>query len=234
LGMLQALGIKAWKHNGQSAGIYGKDLFDISRISLADMDPRLSAVSIKVACDVDNPLYGKKGASAVYGPQKGATENQVGRYDAALDDFSSIIEKEQQKTFHHTAGAGAAGGLGFALLVLGAELVSGAQLVADASGVQSDIKYADLVVTGEGQSDEQTLYGKAHGYIAEMARSYDTPVVLISGSLAGDQDKLHSKFNGCFSIVTQPMTIEQCMTHAEELLYKQTKQIVHLLHSMWE
>src|SRR5699024_1706452 len=180
LGMLQALGIKAWKHNGQSAGIYGKDLFDISRISLADMDPRLSAVSIKVACDVDNPLYGKKGASAVYGPQKGATENQVGRYDAALDDFSSIIEKEQQKTFHHTAGAGAAGGLGFALLVLGAELVSGAQLVADASGVQSDIKYADLVVTGEGQSDEQTLYGKAPGYIAEMARSYDTPVVLIS------------------------------------------------------
>ncbi|RYG71278.1 glycerate kinase [Lentibacillus lipolyticus] len=232
LGMLQALGMKAWKNNGQLAGIFGKDLFDIAEVSFVDMDARLAGTTIKVACDVDNPLYGKNGASPVYGPQKGATQEQVARYDAALADFASRMEQQKQTVFHHKAGAGAAGGLGFALLVLGAELVSGAKLVADASRVGNAIRNADLVITGEGQSDEQTLYGKAPGYIAEVARSYGIPAILISGSVTGDQDKLRRTFDGCFSIITQPMTVEACMHHAEELLSEQTKQIIHLLHSM--
>ncbi|QKY70134.1 glycerate kinase [Lentibacillus sp. CBA3610] len=234
LGMLQALGTKAWKNNRQLAGIFGKDLLDITHVSFAEIDPRLADASIKVACDVENPLYGQNGASDVYGPQKGATAEQVAKYDSALKDVSSLIEKQQGKVFHHKAGAGAAGGLGFALLVLKAELVSGAKLVANASDMENAINHADLVITGEGKSDEQTLYGKAPGYIAEIARSHGTPVILISGSLTGDQDKLRSKFDGCFSVITEPMTLEACMDRADELLYEQTKQVVQLIRGVGE
>ncbi|WP_174612919.1 glycerate kinase [Virgibacillus ihumii] len=232
LGLLQALGMKAWKRKGQASGIFGKDLLDVTRVSFADIDPRLSRASIKVACDVDNPLYGANGASVVYGPQKGTTDKQVPIYDNALANFSSVIENQLKKTFHDTEGAGAAGGLGFALLILGAELVSGAELVADASFMKDAIKQADLIITGEGQSDEQTLYGKAPGYIADLAQFYEIPALLISGSLAGDHNKLRSKFHGCFSAVTQPMTIDECMKHAEKLLYNQTKQIVDFVYGM--
>lgn len=166
--------------------------------------------------------------------RKRCNGKQVIMFDTALANFSSIIENQLETTFHDTEGAGAAGGLGFALLVLGAELVSGAELVADASHMQNAIKHADLVITGEGQSDEQTLYGKAPGYIADLAQSYHTPVLLLSGSLAGDQDKLRGNFHGCFSIIPHPVTIEECMENAEDFLYNQTKQVVHFVHKVWK
>ncbi|GCD84071.1 glycerate kinase [Parageobacillus thermoglucosidasius] len=232
LGFLQALGMKAWDKEGKEAGIFGKDLLEVNQVSFDRLDPRLKHITIKVACDVDNPLCGEKGASAVYGPQKGASSKQIPIYDEALARFAALIEKQQGKALHNVKGAGAAGGLGFAFLALGAKLISGAELVAEASNLKEAIKQADLVITGEGQSDEQTLYGKAPGYIADLAQTYGVPTILISGSLAGNLDVLRSKFHGCFSIITQPLTMEECMDQAKTLLYNQTKQVMHLIHSL--
>ncbi len=231
LGMLQALGMKAWDENDQKVDRFGKDLLHIQKVSFSELDPRLKDINIKVASDVDNPLCGKFGASAVYGPQKGATKEQVEQYDLALHRYSDLIESVVGQSVKKTPGAGAAGGLGFALLSIGAELVSGAKLIAEAMNMEDAIKDADLVITGEGQSDEQTLYGKAPGYIASLAKKHHVPVVLISGSL-GNVDKLGELFAGCFSITNRPLTLEECMEQANILLYEQTKQVVQLIRSV--
>ncbi|MEN1968647.1 glycerate kinase [Lentibacillus sp. N15] len=231
-GMLQALGMKAWNKNGVELGPRGQDLLQVAKVSFVELEARLTSADIKVACDVDNPLCGDRGASAVYGPQKGATPEQVKQYDQALRYFGGLVEAEVEKEYQHVAGAGAAGGLGFALLAVGAELVSGATLIAEAANLKESVKHADLVLTGEGQSDEQTLYGKAPGYVADLAAAYDVPTVLISGSLTGDANRLREKFAGCFSIINQPLSLEACMRDAEELLFEQTKQVIHFWSSI--
>ncbi|RCW74808.1 glycerate kinase [Saliterribacillus persicus] len=233
LGMLQALGLRAWDEDGNTLTGFGSDLKNIHKISTEHLDPRLDEISIKVACDVDNPLCGPNGASYIYGPQKGGTAEQVEFLDKALDNFGSLLEKDRNLSLKTIPGAGAAGGLGFALLALGGELVSGAQLIAQATLLEETLKKSDLVITGEGQSDQQTLFGKAPGYIADLANKHDIPILLISGSLGDDSDKLREKFNGCFSIVNKPLSLEACMEHSSELLAKQTKQIITLIHSFY-
>lgn len=228
LGMLLALGMKAWDEHGKEVGPFGKDVHHIKKVDFSTLDPRLVAVDIQVACDVDNPLCGEKGASKIYGPQKGATKKQVEQYDLSLAHYSDLIESAIGKSVKDTPGAGAAGGLGFALLVIGANLVSGAELLANAMKLEEAIKEADLVITGEGQSDQQTLFGKAPGYIASLAEQHHVPTVLISGSLE-DVDKLGTRFAGCFSIINKPLPLEECMKQAESLLFDQTKQIVQLI-----
>ena len=229
LGMLLALGMQAWDRQGEPVGIFGRNLQHVHTICLQKMDPRLCNVNIKVASDVDNPLCGESGASNIYGPQKGATSEQVKQYDHSLRLFSDLIESKIGKKIRNLQGAGAAGGLGFALMAIGATLVSGAKLVADAMQMELAMKQADIVITGEGQSDEQTLYGKAPGYIAELAAKHNIPVLLISGSLSGNLDLLNAHFAGCFSVIDKPMTLEVCMEQAEQLVYNQTKQLIHLL-----
>ncbi|WP_156289796.1 glycerate kinase [Oceanobacillus salinisoli] len=231
-GMLQAIGMKAWNKEGKEVEPFGKNVQYIDRVDFSEMDSRFKHVSIKVASDVDNPLCGENGATAVYGPQKGMLKERIPIYDQALDTFSDLIEAELHKSIKNYPGAGAAGGLGFAFLTLGAKLVSGAQLVGEAMEMESTIQQADFVITGEGKSDEQTLYGKAPGYVASLAEKYDVPVVLISGSIDGDIDQLMKKFSGCFSIVTKPITLKECMEKAGELLYQQTKQVIHFIRSV--
>lgn len=230
LGMLQALGMEAWDQSGTCLGPFGHDLLNVAGVNLANLDARVVEVDIRVACDVDNPLCGGRGASAVYGPQKGASSEQIKQFDHALSKYGDLIEDEIKASYKDFAGSGAAGGLGFALLAIGANLESGAKLIADASNLENQIREADLVLTGEGQSDEQTLFGKAPGYVAELAAKYDVPVVLISGSLAGNLDVLRRKFVGCFSIINQASTLEACMENAEKMLFEQTKQVVHLIN----
>ncbi|HLR62014.1 MAG TPA: glycerate kinase [Lentibacillus sp.] len=229
LGMLKALGMKVWDENEHETGMFGEDLLDVTGVSFEDIDHRLAEADIKVACDVDNPLCGEKGATNVYGPQKGLKTEELEHYDSALNRYGDAIESVLNNHFKNIPGAGAAGGLGFALLTLGGNLVSGAKLLADAMNAGEVIQEADLVVTGEGQSDEQTLYGKAPGYIASLAQKHQVPTVLISGSLDGDLDMLREKFSGCFSIVNKPMTLEECIEQAEDLLYEQVKQVIHLV-----
>ncbi|WP_430790740.1 glycerate kinase [Virgibacillus flavescens] len=232
IGMLEALGMKAWRKNGSELKGYGSDLLEIHKISLDGLDSRLRSVTIQVACDVDNPLCGLRGASEVYGPQKGATADQVKKYDRAMTNFADLLEDEVKESYRDVAGAGAAGGLGFAMLTIGASLVSGAKLIGDAAGLEKAIKHADLVITGEGQSDQQTLDGKAPGYIAMLAQSYGVPIVLISGSLSGNLDLLRAQFTGCFSIINKPLSLEACIENADELLFEQTKSVIHFMNEL--
>lgn len=231
LGMLIALGMKAWDERGNQLDGFGTDLRQVRKVSFKELDSRLQKVDLKVASDVDNPLCGRRGASFVFGPQKGASQTQVSQYDLAMERYGSLIEKQINRELKNIPGAGAAGGLGFALLALNAELVSGAELLANTLQLERYIQNADLVITGEGKSDEQTLYGKAPGYVASLAVKHDVPVVLLSGSLDGNLDKLRSEFSGCFSIINKPMALDKCINQAESLLYEQTKQIIHFAKS---
>ena len=232
LGMLLALGMKAFDQDGLEVGKFGKDLDHIHSVSFSDLDPRLAHVDIKIASDVNNPLYGSLGASRVFGPQKGATAEQVTCYDKHLKKFGTLVERILKKPLADIPGAGAAGGLGFAFLAIGATLESGAALLADAMDMDEAIASADLVITGEGQSDEQTLYGKAPGHIASIAASYNVPVILISGSIEGDIDLLSRHFAGYFSIVNKPLPLEACMKEADRLLYEKTNMVIHMIDSL--
>lgn len=231
LGMLTALGIEAFDHQGNKSGIYGRDLLRVKSVNSNNLDSRLKDIQIKVAYDVQNPLTGEKGASAIYGPQKGATQKQIFAYDEAMDRFAHLLVHSETSIIKRS-GAGAAGGLGFALLTLNAELIPGAQLIGEASHLADAIKQADLILTGEGQSDEQTLFGKAPGYVADLSSKYNVPTILISGGLNDNIEALLTKFSGCFSIIDRPLSLEECMDQAEELLYQQTKQLINLIYNI--
>src|SRR5699024_4905316 len=233
LGMLQALGLRAFDKNGKELGPYGRDILDIYNVDLENMDSRLAQATIQIANDVDNPLCGERGATYVYGPQKGMTEQQLLQYDNALNYFGTMMEKAQQKTFKQIPGAGAAGGLGFAFLMIGAELTSGASVVAEAIKLEKTMKRADIVITGEGQTDEQTIeYGKTAAFVGKLAQKYQVPALLISGSVEGDMDRVRKRFAGCFSTVTSVLTLEECMKQADILLYEQTKNVFHFIESL--
>ncbi|MFC0015444.1 MULTISPECIES: glycerate kinase [Allobacillus] len=229
LGMLIALGMKAWDKDGRPLSGYGSNLHHVQSISFEHMDKRLKDVDIKVACDVTSPLCGDQGASVVFGPQKGATDQQVKQYDQSLHHYANIIENNLGQSYQNIPGAGTAGGLGFALLTIGGQLNSGAKLIGEAIHLEKEIQEADLVITGEGQSDEQTLYGKAPGFVASLANKHRVPVVLLSGSLSSDQKSLNNVFTSCFSIVNRPLTLEESMNEVEALLYEQTKQMIKLV-----
>lgn len=233
LGMLQALGMKAYDKTGKELGPFGKDLLSFHKADFRTIDSRLKKVTIDIASDVDNPLCGKQGATYVYGPQKGATEQQLAEYDKALCDYGTAIEKTLEKTFKQVPGAGAAGGLGFAFLMLNATLTPGASVAAEAIHLEKAIKEADVVFTGEGQTDEQTIeYGKTADFVARLAQNYNVPAILLSGSLQGDLDKVRERFAGCFSTITSALTLEECMENAEVLLYEQTKNVLHFIEIM--
>ncbi|PWU69402.1 glycerate kinase [Gracilibacillus dipsosauri] len=229
LGMLQALGLEAYDEDGKKLGPFGQDLLNIHSINLSKLDPRLKNTHFQIACDVDNPLCGDNGASAIYGPQKGATDEQITHFDDALDYFANLIEKEFNINVKNTPGAGAAGGLGFAFLVLNGQLESGASLVAKAIQLKKAITNADLVITGEGKSDEQTLFGKAPSHVADLSQQYGKPCLLLSGSLGENNERLREKFAGCFSITNRPLSLQECMKNSKTLLSEQTKQIRTLI-----
>lgn len=229
LGMLLALGMKAWDTKGNNVGVFGTDIHRVAKLSYSNLDTRLNKADIKIACDVNNPLYGKAGASYIYGKQKGLTKKQIAGYDSAIKIFSQLIKEEIRQDYSQVPGAGAAGGVGFALLTTGSQLMSGAELLASEMHLAEAISQADLVITGEGQSDEQTLYGKAPSYVAKLSRKYDVPTMLISGSLK-DRNRLNELFIASFSITNKPLSLEECMREAKSLLYEQTKQVMRLLH----
>lgn len=232
LGMLLALGMDAWDENENQVSGYGRDLLCVQKVQFDKLDSRIKNVEINIASDVENPLFGEIGATRVFGPQKGITLQQIGLYDSALKQFSYLVESELHIDISKIPGAGAAGGLGFALLALKGHVVSGAKLIGELMEIECAIKDADLVITGEGQSDEQTLYGKAPGFIASLAKKYDVPIILMSGSLEGDLHELQKTFSGCFSIINSPSSLQQCLEQADKLLYEQTTQVIHFVDSI--
>ncbi|HEY8393225.1 MAG TPA: glycerate kinase [Thermaerobacter sp.] len=183
-GMLAALGARFLDGAGRPLPPGGGPLSRLARIDLEGLDPRLRQVSIEVACDVDNPLTGPRGAAAVYAPQKGATPAMVVQLEAGLRRLADVTASLLGRDLREEPGAGAAGGLGFALLAfLGAHLRPGAELVMDAVGFDGHLAGTSLVLTGEGRTDRQTLAGKLVARVARRARARGVPVVVISGAV---------------------------------------------------
>lgn len=229
LGMLCALGARFTDRNGRTAEGFGWELAQLVEVDLADLEPRLSECRITVACDVTNPLLGVHGASFIFGPQKGATPEQVMELDQALCTYADLVEAQLCLHLRERPGAGAAGGLGFALMAIGAEIVPGAKVVEEVTSLKKHVANADWVLTGEGRSDGQTLFGKLPFHVAQLAREVGKEAILISGSLGEDSEQLIGHFAGCFSVVRGPSTLQWCMEEAEYNLYECTRNVARLL-----
>jgi glycerate kinase len=183
---------------------------------MAGLDPRLQGCRIEVACDVTNPLTGPTGASTVYGPQKGATPEMVAQLDDSLRHFAACIREQLGVEVETVPGAGAAGGMGAALLAfLGAHLRPGIDIVMEAAGLEAALRDADLVITGEGRIDSQTVQGKAPIGVARLAKRYGRPVIAIAGSVAEDAGVVHGHgIDAVFSVLGRVVSLEEAMAQA--------------------
>ena len=219
-GMAQALGIRLLDARGADIGPGGAELARLARIDASGLDVRASESEFLVACDVDNPLTGPRGASAVYGPQKGATPEMVEILDDALRNLAAVIRRDLGADVDGIPGAGAAGGLGAGLTAfLGARLKRGIEIVTETTRLGDKMKGAALVITGEGRTDFQTLFGKTPMGVASVAKSLGIPVVVISGSVAEDARGLYAHgIDALMSIAKGPCTIEEAIAHAGQLV----------------
>ncbi|HCC37847.1 MAG TPA: glycerate kinase [Treponema sp.] len=201
IGMISALGFKVLDKDGKPVGEGGEALAKIASVDSSGADKRLKNVSIKVACDVINPLLGPKGASAVFGPQKGATPEMVKKLDSGLAKLGKAWINAGLAENVDQPGDGAAGGVGAALRIcLGAKMESGAMLVMRYAGFFDRLKNADLVITGEGMTDGQTAGGKLCSVVARESRKQKIPVALLSGGLGGEAGNLLAVFDYAVSI----------------------------------
>lgn len=232
LGMLAALGVRPYDADGRKLFGFGSDLAEVARIDWSALDGRLRDCRFTVATDVANPLLGREGATYVYGPQKGADAAALDLLETGMERYAALSAQSRGAGLDAERGAGAAGGLGFALLQLGGELVPGAQVVERASGLKDKIARADWVLTGEGCSDEQTLYGKAPLHVARLAAAAGKPALLVSGSLGAGWERLLPYFAGCFSTVTCPQTLDQALSGAERSLYSAVRNAAGLMRRL--
>ena len=182
-GMLAALGLRLLDANGRAVDATPEGLAKLAAVDAGGLDPRLRQTTITIMSDVDNVLAGPRGATAIFGPQKGVRPERVGELDARLARFAALVEKALGKAARDRPGAGAAGGLGFALQLLGGEMRSGAEVVADLIGLDAALQGAHWVITGEGRSDAQTLLGKTPLVVASRAAKANVPATLISGAV---------------------------------------------------
>ncbi len=213
IGMAQALGISFADEKGEEIGYGGGLLERIEKIDLSNADERLSGTEIIVMSDVTNPLCGPFGASAVYGPQKGASPEQVELLDKGLSHLAKIIEEELYIDIRNRKGAGAAGGLGGGLVAFtGASIRSGIDAVLNMSGFEEKAEWADLIITGEGRIDFQSAYGKVISGIAQRAEKYNVPVAAIAGSLSEGSQEVYKIGISCIeAAVCRPMPLQEAM-----------------------
>lgn len=217
-GMVQALGAKLLDAQNNDIAHGGTGLESLARIDISQLDPRLAACRIEVACDVTNPLTGEEGASAVFGPQKGATPEMITRLDRALTHYAQLIARDLDVNVMDLAGGGAAGGMGAALYVFcGAQLRCGIEVVTDALHLDDCVAEADLVVTGEGRIDSQTIHGKVPVGVAKVAKRYNKPVIGIAGSLTADVGVVHEHgLDAVFSVIYTVCTLDEALKNASE------------------
>ncbi|SSB98406.1 glycerate kinase [Pseudomonas sp. 43mfcvi1.1] len=229
-GAMQALGVALLDEHGQPLGPGGSALANLSRIDLGDLDPRLAQVSFEIAADVDNPLCGPHGASAIFGPQKGARAEQVQELDRALGHFADRCAQVLGRDVRDEPGSGAAGGLGFAAKAfLGAQFRTGVEVVAQLTGLADAISGADLVITGEGRFDAQTLRGKTPFGVARIARRQGVPVLVIAGTLGEGYQALYDHgIDAAFALANGPMTLQQACVDAPRLLSERARDIARL------
>ena len=230
-GMVQALGAKLCDASGQQIGPGGASLAKLVRIDLSALDGRLRECDIKVACDVTNPLTGEQGASFIFGPQKGADPQMVRELDGYLAHYAQVIQRELHREVDAIPGAGAAGGMGAALIAfLNAELRSGIELVTEALHLESHIQNCTLVVTGEGRIDSQSIHGKVPVGVARVAKKHHKPVIGIAGSLTPDVAVVHQHgLDAVFSVLNSIGTLEEALRNASDNVYRSARNIAATL-----
>ena len=213
IGMLSALGFKFYDKNGSLLEGKGEDLAQIYEFSDEEALKELTECEFLIACDVDNPLYGQKGAAYVYAPQKGANGRMVKQLDDGLKHFAGLVKEKNGTKFHTQKGAGAAGGLGFAFVAfLGAKLRPGIEIITQTIALEDEIKKADLVITGEGRMDFQSTMGKTPTGVAKLAKRHHKPVIALAGSVQRCAKDCHKHgIDAYFCILNEPMSLEEAM-----------------------
>ena len=219
-GLLQALGVHLLDAQGNELPAGGAALQQLDRIDLSDVPPSLLGVQFEIAVDVDNPLCGPRGASAIFGPQKGATPADVATLDAALSHFADVCARQFGQDYRDIPGMGAAGGLGFGVKsCFNASFRPGVDLVAELSGLEAALEGASLVFTGEGRMDAQTLLGKTPAGVARYASRHQIPVIALAGSLGENYEALYDVgITAAFSLASGPITLEQAYAQAGTFL----------------
>ncbi|HEY1325873.1 MAG TPA: glycerate kinase [Casimicrobiaceae bacterium] len=228
-GLLVGLGVRLLDHRGNAIDPVPRALARIARVDASTVDARLRDSRIAILSDVNNPLCGAMGAIAVFGPQKGVASSDVAPFDAALAHYAALAERAFGRAVADMPGAGSAGGLGFALQLVGGTLASGAAIVADVIKLDAALAGADWAITGEGRSDAQTLLAKAPFVVAQRARRHGVPVSLVSGAVHADSlAELSRVFAGCFGLPNGPMTLQECVENAAALLADRAEQIARV------
>jgi glycerate kinase len=229
-GMAQALGYRLLNKRGEELGGGGARLVQLDRIDAAGRHPRLDGVNVYVACDVDNPLCGPQGASVVYGPQKGATSEDILILDHALSHFAGVVARDMKVSLSDMPGAGAAGGLAGGLMAFaGAKLENGLDLIATLCGLHQALAGADLVITGEGSLDRQTTFGKTPAGIARLAHAFNVPVIAVGGRVTHEADALRDHgVDALFSICPGPMSLKEARASAADNLRFTARQLARL------
>ena len=217
-GMMQALGAQLLDEHGKQIAYGGGALPQLARIDIEQLDKRIKQCRFEVACDVSNPLTGDKGASAIFGPQKGATPELVQQLDKALEHYATLIHRDLDIDVLHIDGGGAAGGMGAALHAFcQAELRSGIEIVTEALGLAEQVKDADLVITGEGRIDSQSINGKVPIGVAKVAKQFNKPVIGIAGSLTADVGVVHQHgLDAVFSVLFSICSLDDALANAAQ------------------
>ena len=230
-GMMQALGVRLLDRDGNDLPYGGAALAQLVSIDARRMDKRLQSVEFIAACDVDNPLTGANGASAVFGPQKGASPEMVQQLDQALQHYARIIERDLAVGVEHQPGAGAAGGMGAALLAfLRAELQPGIDIVMEAVDLAGHMSGADLVITGEGRIDSQTAQGKTPVGVARIAKQFGLPVIALAGSVGSGVEAVYkSGIDALFPTVHGAVPLSEALAKGEENLTRAARNLARTL-----
>lgn len=219
-GMAQALGAKLLDAKGKRISFGGNGLAHLTKIDVSELDPRVKQTEVIVACDVDNPLTGERGAARIYGPQKGATPDMVELLNKYLERYAEIVKRDLKKDVKEVPGAGAAGGLGAGLIAfLNAKLRRGIEIVIEASKLDEKLKNADLVITGEGEVNHQTVFGKTPIGVAKLSKQYGISTIAIAGGISpGAEGVYEAGIDAIISIAPGPISLEEAMNRAEELV----------------
>ncbi|WP_426774088.1 glycerate kinase [Proteus faecis] len=232
-GMMQALGLGLKDKLGSSLPFGGQALTQLHSIDITTLNPKLKQVEIEIACDVTNPLCGENGASAIFGPQKGATKDDIAQLDKALRHFGTYLENMTQRNLINIAGSGAAGGLALPLLAFTqATLSPGIELVAKAVKLEKYFIDADLVITGEGRMDSQSAQGKTPIGVALLAKKYHRPVIALVGGYLPDYGVVHQQgIDAVFSIVPGVSTLDDALRNAQKNLSETAYNVARLYTS---
>ena len=234
MGALQALGIHFYDDDGHELPGIGESLRKITHIDTSHIFSLLSQSELLIACDVNNPLYGPKGAAYIFSPQKGATPEDVLQLDEGLRHFAWITQRVTGKNINSLPGAGAAGGIGAGLFAYaGAQMVSGINIIIELLNLEEEIAHADLVVSGEGKVDNQTLYGKVLSGVIKLCRKYHRPLLIFAGTIDCDASEAFAKEAALFSIVNGPISENEAMEKAKILVENSAFHVAHLLKMMF-